>query len=390
MKHLYKLALVLLLIGPNTVWLDFQYTLLILLFGLGFLRLRYTKNNVINFSFLLILVGFTYLWKFGDVTVLWLSFCVKIFLYFGAVYFIFNQLIDIVTEKTFYRILLLTAVIDATTVWLMFFQSTRRYILDFVVYNEEATYFLTKGIRFADIAIGGQSGTSFFFGMAIILLRNYERTFGTSLVKSSFVRILLYSSGLLCGRFIFAVLLFEILVSSARIKLLLTLIIGLTFSWLNSRIDTNLPLMSWMFEPLMNIAEGKQLSESTSILGSMWLWPDNLILGEGSLARNVIGVKTDLGLVRLTWGFGILGLILMMAPFVAFMLRLLSLTAIYKKYAFILIVYGLLFLNKELWLASRTLLPFFLIYLKILIHYGKYRHIQSSQVHQREVVLGTY
>jgi hypothetical protein len=372
-KFITTIFIILTIAGPNLIFFDFFFMsqLLLLLIYPILCAKTFKKWNIIFllliifYLFVIIIVN-NFIYDFEIIKlplrILIYSFSAKSIYLLAKQYYSNNEILSLILKIIFFNSLFTISTLIGPL---------RSFYSEVLVLNEEASFFASQGLRFFDLAIGGQATASVYFGLSILLLRYLSINKLMSSSKHLLYWCFIFSAGIICGRSIFLFLIFDLLlliyfkkIFSIKNAFFFTCILFVGYYLNDLIIQNNYKLYSWMFEPVLNLLDNKNISASTDILKTMFFLPDQVLFGEANLGRSLVKVKSDIGYVRLIWGYGVLGLLLFTPLFFN------SVKIIYKSYRLesiflsVILFILLLFLYKELWLGSRVLQVYiFLIFI---------------------------
>ncbi|WGZ91677.1 MAG: hypothetical protein QJT80_04190 [Candidatus Thiocaldithrix dubininis] len=265
-------------------------------------------------------------------------------------------------------------------------------ILDYTNQND---WIITQH-RIFDLSMGGGSSGSYVFSIVFIIglfklkhennKLNYIYLFiillSTALMgRAGFYFELLYILLFLFTRKI-SIGLFLFYISLPLILITLSLNIEQILQVIKTTAISN-PFFAWSFEALISYIEFQEFTTgSQNALNSMWHIPSNqfhLFFGDGNFGRteHLAYVASDIGYVRLLYALGIFGTILIIAPIILLIVKIINQhnkDVINFKWIAIVTLASLFIFNlKELHIASRGsgVLIFLIIYVAISLNKEK-------------------
>lgn len=363
-KFITTILIILTIAGPNLIFFDFFFMsqlLLLLIYPILYAK-TFKKWNIIFllliifYLFIIIIVN-NFIYDFEIIKlplrILIYFFSAKSVYLLAKQYYSNNEILSLILKIIFFNsIFTLSTIIGPL----------RSFYLEVLVLNEEASFFASKGLRFFDLAIGGQASASVYFGLSILLLRYFSINKLMSSSKHLLYWCFIFSAGIICGRSILLFLIFDLFILIYIKKIfsiknvfffVFFLIVGY---YLNDLLMKDYyKLYSWMFEPIINLMNNKNISSSTDVLKTMLFFPDQIFFGEANLGRSLVKIKSDIGFVRLIWGYGIFGLLLFTPLFFNSIKIIYESNRLESIFLSVILFLLLLFLYKELWLGSRVL-----------------------------------
>lgn len=390
------------LYGPRLKALDFMavttFSLALMSIFFLFCKKEIEKilfTNLVTYGVLFIFFGFHYLqYNKGDITAI--GFCFKSIIYLLASYFLVvlyrNQ------NKALWGISILEDIVYATAlnsvfvIVFFFFPSVSNIASQYLDYSNQNKWTDT-GHRIFDISIGGGAVASMTFAMVFILsiIFVYRQKKKKTM---SIVAVIIFLGVLFLGRSGFLVSIFSIFIFISMkifcfdirylIKLFVNfiiLLISLVFIYSADVVDVSFidsAWFEWLFELFISLdSNGSYETATSEAIGNMWLWPDSfsqLLFGDGNYGRTdfLPYISSDIGIVRIVFGSGVLGLFMLCLPLLKdlyFMIkRFLNSNGFERVYFFLPIVYIFMFLMfnfKEMYFAPRSSLTIYFISLLV-------------------------
>ncbi|EGR2325762.1 hypothetical protein R5M54_002138 [Vibrio alginolyticus] len=343
---LYTFFLVFLcLYGPRLNVIDIMAATTSILMVIGFLRVikvkkieKYSLGLFVYILALLLLSSFHYYYHGnGDPTGIGLL--IKLLIYFFSAHYIVNIYFESRGKgayKNLYTFILYATALNGFFVILFYFiPSFSTLASQHLDYTRQLNW-LDTGHRMFDLSLGGGASASFVFSLAYIIgiyifhIEARKRIF-ISLMVIAFSTMLMGRTGLYI--IIISTLLYILFLTfSNNIKITrLTIKVVILFflyalaelsGFLNDINFNFSEVINWSFEIVINyIKYGKAESDTTDAISNMWFYPtevDHFTYGDGNFGRQdyLDFIPSDIGYVRLVFGYGVLGCILMFSIYV--------------------------------------------------------------------------
>lgn len=343
---LYTFLLIFLcLYGPRLNVLDIMAVSTSLVMMVGIVRVikvkKFEKFSLGLFLYILVLLLLSvfhyYYHNSGDPTGIGLL--TKLLIYFFSAHFIVHTFLNRLGKGSYQKlyafIVYATALNGLFVILFYFIPSLSAFASQHLDYTRQLNW-LDTGHRMFDLSLGGGASASFVFALAYLIgIYNFHiercKSIFFSLIIIAFATMLMGRTGLyliILSTFIYFIyLLFsnKIEISKILINILILyfLYVCVELTGFFNNISLHLSeMINWAFEIVINyIKYDKAESGTTDAISNMWFYPttvEHFTYGDGNFGRqdNLEFIPSDIGYVRLIFGYGLLGCILMFSIYV--------------------------------------------------------------------------
>ncbi|KPQ29106.1 MAG: hypothetical protein HLUCCX14_07470 [Marinobacter excellens HL-55] len=371
----------------------------VVIIGLLSLLVKYKFNSTLIFSSLILLAFFIFYYLlseagFGhsdpEVYIMFL----RLLIYFFSAFFIARLFRSNGLDwSDLLKAVVLSTTVNSAFVIVFFSSSELALIASLILDYDSQLNWIETGHRIFDISIGGGASASFTFSFVFFISlflflkeKNYFYVFQSLVIFLAIV--LMGRTGLYFSAVFIMIFLFLCTIKESNslvfirkfvpvLVVFLFILAPIIFYSGVGEVVKDSQNFAWLTQGFFS----GEVNHTARAIGSMWSFPDDelgLLFGELNLGRNenLPYVKSDIGYVRLVYGYGLITTSVMVFGFLFFLTYLHTKNSSVVSALAILLYVAILLMNfKELHLASRGtfLVLFMLVSASILLDKGQRR-----------------